>query len=80
MGLGRQYSPAFKASVAARLKRLQQGDPLYYASEKAETCQMLGIGIMVLAEWLEGDGCVTINTKRRALAARRRADEMLSDS
>ena len=37
---------------------------------------MLGIGIMVLAEWLEGDGCVTINTKRRALAARQRGKEI----
>ena len=72
--MGLVYSPALKALVKARLKRLSQGDPLYYASEKAETCQMLGIGIMVLAEWLEGDGCVMINTKRRALAARRRAD------
>ena len=72
--MGLKYSPALKALVTARLKRLSQGDPLYYASEKAETCQLLGIGIMVLAEWLEGDGCVTINTKRRALAARRRAE------
>ena len=72
--MGLVYSPAFKALVTARLKRLSQGYPLYYASEKAEICQMLGIGILVLAEWLEGDGCVTINTKRRALAARRRAE------
>jgi len=69
--MGLEYSPGFKALVVARLKRLSQGDPLYYASEKMATAIMLGVGIMVLAEWLDPD-CVTINTKRRALAAKRR--------